>query len=98
VACDLFTQQKSFAAHETLMRQSTEIIGGVPQIVYAMPFDSKVSEDLADLDMSRLFDRLIIGPSPYPLVMYHAFTAALTEAGVPEADKRVFVSGIPIRA
>jgi hypothetical protein len=81
-----------------LMKRSTQIISGVPQIVYEAPLDSKVSEDLADLDMSRLFDRLIIGPSPYPLVMYHAFVAALFEAGVSEAEKRVFVSGIPIRA
>jgi hypothetical protein len=81
-----------------LMRRSTEVVGGVPQIIYCMPVDSKVSEDLADLDMSRLFDRLIIGPSPYPWVMYQAFVAALSEIEVPEANRRVFISGIPIRA
>jgi hypothetical protein len=81
-----------------LMESSAEIIGGVPQIVYKAPLDVRVSQDLADIDMSRIFDRLIIGPSPYPWVMYQAFVAALAEIGVPEANNRVFVSDIPIRA
>lgn len=81
-----------------LMEHSTEIIGGVPQIVYKVPLDGNVSQDLADIEMSRIFDRLIIGPSPYPLVIYQAFVEALNEIEVPEAIKRVFVSDIPIRA
>jgi len=81
-----------------LMELSTETIGGVPQIVYKAPLDSSVSKDLADIEMSRIFDRLIIGPSPYPWVMYQAFVAALNEIEVPEAGKRVVVSDIPIRA
>jgi hypothetical protein len=81
-----------------LMEHSTETIGGVPQIVYKAPLDSNVSQELADVEMSRIFDPLIIGPSPYPWVMYQAFVAALNEIEVPEASKRVFVSDIPIRA
>ena len=80
------------------MERSTEIVGGVPQIVYKAPLDEAVSKDLADIDMSRIFDRVIIGPSPYPWVMYQAFVAALDEIRVPEASKRVVVSDIPIRA
>ena len=81
-----------------LMEHSTEIIGGVPQIVYKAPLDGRVSQDLTDIEMSRIVDRLIIGPSPYPWVMYQAFVAALNEIGIPDANKRVFVSDIPIRA
>lgn len=81
-----------------LMEHSTETIGGVPQIVYKAPLDGNVSQDLADIEMSRIVDRLIIGPSPYPWVMYQAFVAALNEIGVLEASERVFVSDIPIRA
>jgi hypothetical protein len=44
-----------------------------------------------------MFDRLIIGPSPYPLVMCDAFTEALKAAGIPDAENRVRASGIPIR-
>ena len=81
-----------------LMERSAEIIGGVPQMVYKAPLDATVSADLADIDLSRIFDRLIIGPSPYPWVMYQAFVAALDDIGIPDAKSRVFVSDIPIRA
>jgi hypothetical protein len=80
-----------------LMESSTECIGGVPQTVYRLPLDAKKSDVLAELDLFRMFDRLIIGPSPYPWVMYEAFTAALTSAGVADVSKRVLISGIPIR-
>ncbi len=81
-----------------LMESSTEIIGGVPQLVYKVPLDAKVSPLIAALDMSQTFDRLIIGPSPYPWAMYEAFVEALKKIGVPDAEQRVFSSDIPIRS
>jgi hypothetical protein len=81
----------------TLMESSTEIIGGIPQIVHKIPLDASVSDYLADLDFSTIFDRLIVGPTPYPWPMYEAFVDALAKAGVRDAEKRLFPSGIPIR-
>ena len=80
-----------------LMESSTEVIGGIPQPVCKIPIDKRVSDILSDLDLSNLFDRLIIGPSQYPWAMYESFVAALTEAGVTDAGNRVFISDIPIR-
>jgi hypothetical protein len=84
--------------HSPLMESSTESVGGVPQKVYNFPLDVTVSDALHDLDITRIFDRLIIGPSPYPWVMYEAFVTALLKAGVSDAANRVFASNIPIRA
>jgi hypothetical protein len=81
-----------------LMETATETIGGVPQIIHKIPLDRTVSDDLADIDVAQIFDRLIIGPSMYALPMYEAFVGALTEKGVPDAAKRVVISGIPIRS
>jgi len=81
-----------------LIEPSTEVVGGIPQIVYNLPLDASADPRLADLDFSRIFDRLIIGPTQYPLVMREAFVEALTKAGVSDAGERVFVSDIPIRA
>ena len=81
----------------SLMQSSNEVVSGVPQIVYKMPLDESISPQLADLDFSRIFDRLIIGPSPYPWVIYQALTEELEKAGVPDAVNKVHVSGIPIR-
>ena len=81
----------------SLMESGTEVVSGVPQIVFKIPMDVTKSEKLADLDFSRIFDRLILGPSPYPRPMYQAFVDALKKAGVENAQDRVSVSGIPIR-
>lgn len=81
-----------------LMESSLEVVGGIPQIVYKLPLDARVSDALADLDVTRLFDRLIIGPSEFSWPMCEAYRKALTAIGVEQADKRVFISAIPIRS
>jgi hypothetical protein len=80
-----------------LMESSTEIIDGIPQVVYKIPIDNKVSDILDDLDFTRMFGRLIIGPSQYHRVMYESFVRALTEAGIDDAGEKVAISYIPIR-
>jgi hypothetical protein len=80
-----------------LISRSVEVVGGVPQTVYKIPLGGD-APDLADVAISRLLDRIIIGPSPYPWPMYEAFVAALTAANVSDASSRVFVSNIPIRS
>ena len=82
-----------------LMESSTEVIGGVPQPIYKLPLDASISPALCGLEFSSIFDRLIIGPSLYPLPMCEAFTVALVKAGVPQetAKARVLISGIPLR-
>jgi hypothetical protein len=82
----------------SLMESSAEVIAGVPQIVCKIPLDAAVSPVLAELDIAAMFDRLIIGPSPYPLAMHEAFKAALTTAGVVDAGSKIFASLIPIRS
>lgn len=80
-----------------LMRPMTAVVAGVPQLVYKIPLNGQVSSTLTDLDLANIFDRLIIGPSQYPLAMYEAFRIALTDAGVANAGNKIVVSGIPIR-
>lgn len=81
----------------SIMESSTEVVAGVPQPVCKIPLDASVSDSLVDLELSKMFDRLIIGPTQYPWPMYEAFVSALTEVGITDAEKRVFASTIPIR-
>jgi hypothetical protein len=81
-----------------LIESSTEVVSGVPQIVYKVPLDASVSNQVADLDFAQIFDRLIIGPTPYGWPIYRAFVDELTKAGVANSADRVLISGIPIRA
>jgi hypothetical protein len=82
----------------SVMKTSVEIIGGVPQVIHKIPLSGGPPPELARLSIPGLLDRVIIGASAYPWAMYEAFTAALTEAGVPNAGERVLISGIPIRS
>jgi hypothetical protein len=82
----------------SLIDSSTETIGGVPQVVYRLPLDGTRAAVLADLDICHMIDRVIIGPSFYPLVMYDAFVKALSAGGLIDAHKRVVRSDIPIRS
>jgi hypothetical protein len=79
-------------------KSSTEVVAGVPQVVYKIPFDGSASPMIADLDFGQACDRLIVGPTPYPWPIYGAFVEALKASGVANAGERVFVSDIPIRA
>src|SRR4029077_14302781 len=85
-------------APSTMMESSTEVVNGVPQVVYKIPLDANLSPEISHLALSRLFDGLIIGPSHYPWPMYEAFVPALIEGGIADAGDRVVVSGIPIRS
>lgn len=80
-----------------LIEVSTEVVAGVPQPIHWLPLDEKVSDDVALLDLTRMLDRVIIGASPYPWVIYEAFVSALRDIGMTKPEERVFVSGIPIR-
>jgi hypothetical protein len=82
----------------TLIESSIESHEGVPQTVYRFPLDGSVSAELAPLDITRLLDRVIIGPNQYSWAMYESFVAALARAGIENAERRVVVSGIPIRS
>lgn len=72
-------------------------INGIPQRVFKIKLKNIPDEGLTGIEPNELFNRLIIGPSPYPWPMREAFIKALTDAGVQRADEKVWVSEIPIR-
>lgn len=81
----------------TLLERSIQSIGGVPQPVYSIPLDGAAYPQLAGLDLTKLLDRVIVGPTEYAGVVYEAFVDALTRLGIPNAHDRVVASQIPIR-
>lgn len=84
-------------SNSPLMKSEIEVIGGIPQKVFKMPLDASCSTDLHALNFTKIFDRLIIGPTPYALPMYEAFFETLQDAGVNNVGIRIFISEIPIR-
>jgi hypothetical protein len=76
---------------------STEVVSGIPQVVYKIPLENNSSAGISEIGFADIFDRIIIGPSQFPVAMYEAFVAALDQAGIKDAAKRVFISQIPVR-
>lgn len=84
----------AFPLFSNLMENEIECVAGVPQRVFKLPLEAKLSPEL---DFSNIFDRLIIGPTQYPIAMHGAFASKLAEAGIQDAAAKVFISDIPIR-
>lgn len=74
-----------------------ESINGIPQEVYKIPLKNDPAEGLMKLELNDLIDRIIIGPTNYPLPLYKAFVKMLNDAGVENAANKVCVSDIPLR-
>jgi hypothetical protein len=80
-----------------LMKAQVQVINGIPQTVYLLPIDGEVCETMSELDFVSMFDRLIVGPTQFPLAIHEAFTRELDQAGVSDAATRIVISQIPIR-
>lgn len=81
-----------------LAKKETVVIGGTPQRVYKLPLKDAPEHGMFGASVPQLLDRIIIGPTQYPYVMAGAFHDALTGAGVENADGKVLISDIPLRA
>jgi hypothetical protein len=79
------------------LKKEIQVVGGVPQPIYKIPLKDIPEEGLIGIEIPALLDRIIIGPTQYPLVMYEAFCDLLLEAGVKDPSKMVFISDIPLR-
>ncbi len=80
-----------------LVSFSTEIIEGVPQIIHKIPLQDSPADGVIGVAIPTLVDRVIIGPTAYPVTMGAAFAVALHQAGVANPASRVVASGIPLR-
>lgn len=74
-----------------------ETVSGVPQSVYKIPLRDWPEEGLVGLAIPSFINRLIIGPAQLPGTLYSTFHKVLSEAGVPDVDKKLCISDIPLR-
>jgi hypothetical protein len=85
----------SFEPSEYLVKE-LRAVRGLPQCIYKMPL-----KDIPEVgyfgEISELVDRIIIGPTQYPIPLFEAFAELLTGVGVKRAEKKVCRSDIPLR-
>ncbi len=79
------------------IRTDVQTVGGTPQPICKIPLKDCPEEGLHGIEIPSLVDRIIIGPTQYPLAVYQAFVELLTQAGVTNAGQRVKISDIPLR-
>jgi hypothetical protein len=53
--------------------------------------------NLPELDISRLLDKVLIGPTLYPEQVRDAYVYELEQLGVHDAGSRVLIADIPLR-
>lgn len=83
--------------HSKVMEKRIEVLGGVPQVVYALPLKDDPENGLHGADIPSLLDRIIVGPTDYPYVAVQAFRYVLEEAKVENHIEKVVSSDIPLR-
>lgn len=79
------------------IKTSVECVRGTPQVIYKIPLKNHPEEGLLGLEIPELLERIIIGPSQHPQVLYQAFFKLLKDAGVQYPQDRIVVSDIPLR-
>jgi hypothetical protein len=75
----------------------SKVISGVPQRICNLPLDVEVDPEWSGIVFSKIFEKIIIGPTQFPDAISQAFEEELTKAGVLDAHERISISRIPIR-
>ena len=80
-----------------VLSSDVETIDGVPQLVFKVPLRDIPDQGLVGVEVPAFVEKVIIGPSNFPLPIFDAFVATLERAGVSNAASKVIVSNIPLR-
>jgi hypothetical protein len=83
-------QESRWITHEVIA------LNGVPQLIYKLPLENITEVGLV-ARIPDLLDRVIIGPTAFPIALFRAFEQLLTDADTKDTGKRIVVSGIPLR-
>lgn len=80
-----------------LISKGLEVIRSVAQPVVKLKLDNRPEFGVNGLDIPSFIERIIIGPTQYPLVQQEAFATLLGNRGVVAPYDRISVSDIPLR-
>lgn len=80
-----------------VIRSKVEAVRGTPQLVFKIPLEDQPEHDVRGLDLPRLVQRIIVGPTQHPHVVADALRHLLQLAGDQDASSKVVVSDIPLR-
>ena len=79
------------------LNYNIETIDGTPQKVYKFPLQNYPEEGFVGATVPELLQRIIVGPVEHARTIRDALIDVLISSGIPDAEKRVVVSDIPLR-
>lgn len=77
--------------------KDVKVINGTPQTIFKIPLKNIPERGLRGLEIPEMIERIIIGPTQFPLAMWKAFVTLLADAGVQNPESKVWTSRIPLR-
>lgn len=86
----------SYEPSERVLK-AVETIQGIPQHVIKVPLKNYPDQGFAGAEVHEVLDRIIIGPTRHPHVIADAFCDLLRQAKVPDPEKKICISDIPLR-
>lgn len=72
-------------------------VNGIVQVVHYLPMQNVPEAGVNNATLDEILERVIIGPTPNPGLVWEAFVSQLREAGVTNPEQRVVTSNIPLR-
>lgn len=76
----------------------TKVIKGVPQQVIAIDLKDDPAQGIVGIEPKAFIERIIIGPTDYPMPVYQAYLRGMADAGIEKPEERLKVSFLPLRA
>lgn len=87
----------AFEGASDWIEPANEVVQGVPQPVMKLLLKDDPDRGITGVAPATLVERVIIGPSEYPLQISQSLAAALVAAGVEAPFDRIYISNIPLR-
>lgn len=80
------------------LRVESIVLNEIPQLILKLPLTDEMENNEKGFSINSNLDHLLIGPTPYPVVIRDALRFELKKCGVNDAEKRISVSRIPYRS
>lgn len=72
-------------------------VNGIPQRAFKLPFKNSEKNGLPAFELADTLKQIIIGPNQFPEIIYRTIVDKLKKAEVPDPEKLVTASTIPLR-
>lgn len=79
------------------LEEYIEIVRGVPQVVLKIKLEDNHDKGINGLALHQFLDKIIIGPTEFPMQLYRAFGKLLTDEGHSNIVQKIQLSKIPLR-